>query len=67
MSILPRRWLLAAIWPGEVLLLPLLALVCLVARAWPGRQGVGIGPEPLINNRYHKQALALAGHDSTLR
>src|SRR5687768_14912265 len=52
------RTLLEAAW------LPLVVLAALVARAVPRRFDVGLGPQPLINNIYHKRALALAGYSA---
>lgn len=42
---------------AEIILLPLLAVAACLARWWPRKIEVGLGPEPLINNLYHKQAL----------
>ncbi len=42
--------------------LPVLALLCLVARLFPGRFDVGIGPQPIINSIYWVQALRLKGY-----
>ncbi|MGE4094900.1 MAG: hypothetical protein AB7G75_29135 [Candidatus Binatia bacterium] len=45
-------------------LLPLLMLVAACARWYPKKVDVGLGPLPLINNVYHKQALTLYGYTS---
>jgi glycosyltransferase involved in cell wall biosynthesis len=52
----PVRWVLDALffvvcWP-----------LALVARVWPKRIDIGLGPEPLVNNVYHKRALATCGY-----
>ncbi len=54
-----RRLLRAAV---EGVLAPGLLLMALVARFVPKRFDVGLGPEPLINNVYHKQALVRYGY-----
>lgn len=51
-----------AIWTLSVLMTPILFTVALIARFRGGDIDVGIGPEPLINNLYHKKALLLAGY-----
>lgn len=44
--------------------LPFLALVALAARFYPKKFDIGIGPEPLINNVYHKRALSRYGYSA---
>lgn len=46
----------------EAVALPVLMVVALLARGCSRRLDVGLGPEPLINNIYHKQALRLHGY-----
>ena len=41
---------------SEILLIPVLFLIALLNR-YNKKYDVGIGPEPLINNVYHKMAL----------
>jgi glycosyltransferase involved in cell wall biosynthesis len=48
--------------PMELALLPVLAVASAVARLWPKRVDVGLGPEPLVNNVYHKRALERHGY-----
>jgi hypothetical protein len=45
----------------ELTWLPVLILVTVIARFWPKRRTVGLGPEPLINNVYHAKALRRHG------
>jgi glycosyltransferase involved in cell wall biosynthesis len=45
----------------ELLYLFVLVFLCTIARFWPKRIDVGLGPEPMINNVYHKQALVSHG------
>lgn len=47
---------------AEMLTLPLLVLLAIASRVWPKRVDVGLGPEPLINNVYHKRALEKFGY-----
>jgi glycosyltransferase involved in cell wall biosynthesis len=48
----------------EVLVVPLLFVVATLAR-WRNKEiDVGLGPEPLINNVYHKRALARCGYSA---
>lgn len=42
-------------------MIPVIVFICIVARSWPKRNLIGIGPEPLINNIYHAKALLLNG------
>lgn len=44
--------------------LPFLALLAMTARFLPKRVDVGLGPEPMINNVYHKLALVNAGYSA---
>ena len=46
----------------EIVLTPLLFIIAIVARSFSKAIDVGIGPDPLINNVYHKQALELYGY-----
>tara|TARA_B100000242_G_C43053992_1_gene492717 strand:- start:3752 stop:4939 length:1188 start_codon:yes stop_codon:yes gene_type:complete len=46
----------------EILSLPLLLIVSFLARFYKKPIDVGLGPEPLINNFYHKRALELFGY-----
>lgn len=48
----------------ELLLTPLLLVVALLARFIPKQIDVGLGPEPIINNIYHKKALQLYGYSA---
>lgn len=45
----------------EVVCLPFLMVLSLLSRAWVKKIQIGIGPEPLINNVYHKLALEKQG------
>ena len=54
------RWLLRAVM--EACLLPLLFATALVGRFSRKRIDVGLGPQPLINNLYHKRALERCGY-----
>lgn len=45
----------------ELLWLPALIILTVLARLWPKRVIVGLGPEPLINNVYHAKALKRHG------
>lgn len=51
-----------ALVPVELLLLVPMVALALVSRLAPRPIDVGLGPEPLINNVYHKLALAAHGH-----
>ncbi len=46
------------------LLLAVFFLVALLGRLLPKAYDVGLGPEPLINNVYHKRALRLQGYSA---
>ena len=46
---------------SEILLIPVLFLIALLNR-YNKKYDVGIGPEPLINNVYHKMALEKNGY-----
>lgn len=50
------------IW--ELLYLPLLLILCFIARFFKKPIDIGLGPEPLINNFYHKKALKLFGYSA---
>lgn len=41
---------------------PIVILGCILARFWPKKYDIGIGPVPLINNVYFKKALELKGY-----
>jgi hypothetical protein len=45
----------------EFLYLPLLLILSLLARLWPKKVEIGLGPEPLINNVYLAKALRSYG------
>ncbi len=45
----------------ELIALPFLAALSVMARLSPKKIDVGLGPEPLINNVYHKRALEQRG------
>ena len=45
-------------------MLPVLALWALICRFVPKRFDVGLGPEPLINNVYHRRALERYGYSA---
>lgn len=45
----------------ELIWLPSLAVAAVIARLWPKRRIIGLGPEPLINNVYHAKALRRHG------
>jgi glycosyltransferase involved in cell wall biosynthesis len=46
----------------EVVLLPILTIVALLCRWKRKKIDVGLGPEPLVNNVYHKMALEMYGY-----
>jgi len=46
----------------EFLIFPVLILVAGISRLFRRRVDVGLGPEPLVNNVYHKRALAKYGY-----
>jgi glycosyltransferase involved in cell wall biosynthesis len=58
----PLKWLLDAF--VALLFLVLAVPLAVISRASRRRFDVGLGPEPLINNVYHKQALALHGYSA---
>ncbi len=67
----PRRrggWSRAVLATGallaEVFLLPLLFARALAARLSAKSVDAGFGPDPLINNVYHRRAMQLAGHSA---
>ena len=47
---------------AEILLMPILFVGTLFFRFWPKKKDIGLGPEPLINNIYHKKALEKYGY-----
>jgi len=61
-SRMSKRFALALLAPLELVLLPVLTALCAVARLVPKRIVVGLGPEPLVNNIYHKRALERQGY-----
>ncbi len=48
----------------ETLLMPILFLIAACCRFWRKEIDVGLGPEPLINNLYHKKALEHYGYSA---
>jgi len=48
----------------EIPLLLLLFIAASIARYFPKKIDIGLGPYPLINNIYHKKALTLAGYSA---
>ena len=46
----------------EVILLPYVFLLAFISRYKEKKVDIGLGPEPLINNIYHKKALSLYGY-----
>lgn len=46
----------------EILLLPILCIAAFIAGFKKKKIDVGLGPEPLINNIYHKKALQMYGY-----
>lgn len=46
------------------LFFPFFLILCVVARYWPKKIDVGLGPDPLINNAYHKLALERCGYSA---
>lgn len=55
-------WVRAAAVPFELLMVPFFLVIALMARFWPKRFDVGIGPDRLINSVYHKKALERFGY-----
>jgi len=55
------KWFLAIV---ELLVAPCLVIVACLARWRTKEFDVGLGPEPLINNVYHKRALAQYGYSA---
>ena len=49
-----------SVW--EILYLPILVFFAIISRFFERRFHVGLGPEPLINNKYHKKALEEYGY-----
>jgi hypothetical protein len=54
----------SALYLLEMALLPILILVSILGRFSKKRIDVGLGPEPLINNVYHKMALQQYGYSA---
>lgn len=50
--------------PIDVIALPVTVLACIFARFCRRPIDVGLGPDPLINNVYHKSALEKAGYSA---
>jgi len=48
----------------ELICFPLFIGAAVIARFWPKRRIIGLGPEPLINNVYHAKALRRHGWDA---
>ena len=48
----------------EIIYFPLMLLIIPFARLKKSRIDIGLGPEPLINNIYHKQALIKLGYSA---
>lgn len=59
-----RAALTACAFGVEILLLPLLAARCVMARLGAKSVDAGFGPDPLINNVYHRRAMLRAGHSA---
>ncbi len=59
-SVLALRFILDCVF-----LLPLVFLA-IFARFWPKQVEIGLGPIPIINSVYHKQALAKFGHKAEI-
>lgn len=59
-----RGMLRAGSLSAEVVLLPAIVLRCVVARLGSKTVDAGFGPDPLINNVYHRRAMRLAGHSA---
>src|SRR5512146_938251 len=51
-----------ALLVAEVVSLPILVILAIISRVWPKKVDIGLGPEPLINNVYHKRALEKFGY-----
>ena len=49
---------------AELIYLPILAVICVVAGFAKKKINIGLGPEPLINNIYHKIALEKHGYSA---
>jgi hypothetical protein len=56
------KLLRAVLFVVELAMVPSLLVLALVARFASKKTDVGLGPEPLINNVYHKKALELLGY-----
>ena len=56
LKVIVLRHLVAVAW------IPVLILAALFSRILNKRKGIGLGPEPLINNLHHKKALELVGY-----
>ena len=48
----------------EILYIPLLFIICWISRFFNKKYQIGLGPEPLINNIYHKKALEKYGYSA---
>lgn len=58
-----KKFLLRTFQKGfEIFALPVLVTLALISRFVQKKIDVGLGPEPLINNVYHKRALKLYGY-----
>ena len=47
---------------SEIIIFPVMALAALLSRFCKKEIDIGLGPEPLINNIYHKKALLTFGY-----
>ena len=48
----------------ELLYIPLLFIICWISKFFNKKYQIGLGPEPLINNIYHKKALEKYGYSA---
>lgn len=64
MSKIAKSVVILFLYVWEILFCPLLMAFSLLSRFVARRFDVGLGPEPLINNIYHKKAMALYGYRS---
>ena len=48
----------------EILYIPLLFTICWISKFFNKKYQIGLGPEPLINNIYHKKALEKYGYSA---
>lgn len=57
-----RSLLFAARFAAELLIAPAICVLALVSRFFKREFDIGLGPEPLINNVYHRRALIRYGY-----